>query len=188
MKHLDLFENWTPEIATEWQVRKAKARGLDTLPKAYESYIKDDRYPGFRELMYLIWKNLTHEDSSKLQRLETLGLFSPADITVDQLMQLPGIDDIVKVFDNTKGGESSTDYTRRVNSIFPDLTYSTRGGYHTGIEWSTVKDVTVVDNGKTDITIGKGYIDGVEGPNGKIPIIILDSYYNEAWININDVG
>ena len=188
MKHLDLFENWTPEIAGEWQVRKAKARGLDTLPKTYESYIKDNRYPGFRELMYLIWKNLTHEDFSKLQRLEALGLFIPADITVEQLMQLPGIENIVKVFDNTKGGESSTDYTRHVNSIFPGLTYSNSNGYHTGIEWSTVKGATIVDNGNTGITIRKGYIDGVEGPNGKIPIIILDSYYKEAWININDVG
>ena len=188
MKHLKLYESYQPEIATERQVRKAKARDLDTLPKTYERYIKDDRYPGFRELMYRIWKNLTHEDQSKIQRLEELGLFSPADITAEQLMQLPGIVDIVKVYDNTNGGESAEGYNRHVNSIFPGLTYSTEGGYRTGIEWSTVKGVTVVDNGNTDITIGKGYIDGVDGPNGKIPIIILDSYYNEAWININDIG
>lgn len=188
MKYLELYEAYKPEIASEWQVRKAKARDLDTLPKTYEPYIKDDRYPGFRELMYRIWKNLTHEDFSKLQSLEELGLFSPADITVEQLMQLPGIGDIVKVYDNTLGGVSADGYNRLVNSIFPGLTYSNKSGFSTGIEWGTVKDVTVVDNGNTDITIGKGYINGVEGPNGKIPIIILDSYYTEAWININDIG
>jgi hypothetical protein len=185
LKHLELFENWTPEI--EWQRRRAVFGDLYTLPQIYEKYIKEDRYPEFRELMYRIWKNLTHEDQSKIQRLEALGLFNPADITAEQLMQLPGMEDIVKVFDTTSSGKTSEEHKSLVNSIFPGLIYYTNP-YDSRINWNEIERVKILDNGNTDITIGKGYIRGVEGPNGKIPILVLSSYYSEAWMNINDIG
>jgi hypothetical protein len=187
LKHLALFENWTPETAGEWQMRRAAASDLLTLPQVYARYIKDDRYPEFRELMYRIWKNLTHEDQSKIQRLEELGLFDPADITVEQLMYLPGVNDIVKVFDTTNGGKSAEEHNLIVNSIFPGLVHYTNP-YDSRINWNEIERADAVDNGNTDITLVKGYVSGAEGPNGEIPILVLSSYYSEAWMNINDIG
>jgi hypothetical protein len=186
MKYLELYENYQPEIADESQMRKAIARNLLTLPQAYIKYIKDDHYPSFKELMYLIWKNLTHEDLSKVQKLEDLGLFNPADITAEQLIQLPGINDIVKVFDTTNGGKSSEEYNRLVNTIFPGLIIYTND-YDSRINWNQIERVKILDNGKTDITLVKGYISGAEGPDGEIPILVLNEYYVEAWMNINDL-
>jgi hypothetical protein len=187
MKHLELYESFKPEIASESQMRKATAGNLLTLPQTYIKYIKDDRYPSFKELMYLIWKNLTHEDRPKVQKLEDLGLFNPVDITAEQLIQLPGMNDIVKVFDTTNGGNQSKEYNDIVNKIFPGL-ISYTNDYDSRINWNQIERVDLLDNGKTDITILKGYISEVEGPNGEIPIIVLNEHYIEAWMNINDVG
>ena len=51
MKYLRLYESYQPEIANEWAMRRAVAGELLTLPQVYASYIKDDRYQSFRELM-----------------------------------------------------------------------------------------------------------------------------------------
>jgi hypothetical protein len=186
LTHVRLFENWEPEISSESQMRKAAAKNLLTLPQTYIKYIKDDRYPGFKELMYLIWKNLTHEDRSKHQKLEDLGLFNPADITAEQLIQLPGMNDIVKVFDTTNGGKSSEEYNSLVNKIFPGLIIYAND-YDSRINWNQIERVELLDNGKTDITLVKGYISGAEGPDGEIPILVLNEHYVEAWMNINDL-
>jgi hypothetical protein len=139
--------------------------------------------------MYLIWKNLTHEDLSKVQKLEELGLFNPADITAEQLIRLPGIEDIVQVFDSTNSGraKSISQYNNTINGIFPGLIVYTND-YDSRINWNQIERVKILDNGKTDITIGKGYIGEAEGPNGEIPILVLNEYYVEAWMNINDLG
>lgn len=181
MKYLKLYENYKPEIANEWQMRRAMAGDLLTLPQAYSGYIKDDRFPRFRELMYRIWKNLTHEDQSKLDRLEKLGLFNPKDIGVDQLMQLPGIEDIVQVFNNTRI------QTEKTRSVFPGLIAGSND-YNVSLDWGRIEETEDVENGETDINLVKGYIRDVEGPNGKIPILVLNEYYAEAWMNINDIG
>ena len=184
MKYLNLYENYKPEIANEWAMRRAVAGNLLTLKQVYSSYIKDDRYPSFRELMYRIWKNLTHEDQSKLDRLEKLGLFKPEDIEIDQLMQLPGMEDIVQVFDNTR-----VDRTQReqVNYIFPGLIVG-ENKYDLKLNWGMIERMRIMENGETNITIGKGYISDIEGPNGEIPILVLNDYYVEAWVNIKDLG
>lgn len=184
MKYLKLYESYQPEIANEWSMRKAMARDLLTLPQVYSSYIKDDRFPSFRELMYRIWKNLTHEDQSKLDRLEKLGLFKPEDIETDQLMQLPGMADIVQVFDNTKVGRTQLE---PVNYIFPGLIVG-ENAYDLKLNWGRVSESEVMESGETNVTIVKGYIADVEGPNGEIPILVLNDYYAEAWVNINDLG
>jgi len=188
LKHIAIFENWEPEIAGESQMRKAIVRNFLTLPQAYIKYIKDDRYPSFKELMYLIWKNLTHEDVSKVQRLEALGLLNPVDITAEQLIRLPGIEDIVQVFDSTNSGraKSISQYNNMVNGIFPGL-ISYTNDYDSHINWNQIERVKILDNGKTDITIEKGYISGANGPYGEIPILVLHEYYAEAFININDL-
>jgi hypothetical protein len=186
MKYLNLYENYKPEIANEWAMRRAVARDLLTLPQVYSSYIKDDRYPSFRELMYRIWKNLTHEDQSKLDKLEKLGLFKPEDIEIDQLMQLPGMEDIMQVFDNTKVGRTQLE---PVNYLFPGLVFVENSySLNPSLNWGMIERMRIMENGETNITIGKGYISDIEGPNGEIPILVLNDYYVEAWVNIKDLG
>ena len=184
MKHLKLYENYKPEIADEWSMRKATARDLLTLPQAYLGYINHGGFPSFKELMYRIWKNLTHKDGSKLDRLEALGLFNPKTIKVEQLMQLPGIEDIVLVCDTTR---TSRIQNETVNNVFPGLLASS-SMFEGNLNWDRVDETEEVENGETGITIVKGYIRDVEGPNGKIPILVLRDYYTEAWVNINDLG
>jgi hypothetical protein len=184
MKHLKLYESYQPEIANEWAMRRAVAGELLTLPQVYSSYIKDDRFPSFKELMYRIWKNLTYEDQSKINRLEELGLFKPENIEAEQLMQLPGMEDIVQVFDNTKVGRTQLE---QVNYIFPRLIVG-ENAYDLKLNWGRISESQVMDAGETNITIVKGYVSDVEGPNGEIPILVLNDYYVEAWVNINDLG
>jgi hypothetical protein len=184
MKYIRLYESYQPEIANEWSTRKAIARDLLTLPQVYSSYITKGSFPSFRELMYRIWKNLTHENQSKLDRLEELGLFNPKDIELEQLMQLPGIEDIVQVCDTTR---TSRTQIKKVNEIFPGLIVGS-SEYEGHLNWGRVSESEVMESGETDITIVKGYIADVEGPNGEIPILVLNNYYVEAWVNINDLG
>lgn len=184
MKHLKLYESYQPEIANEWRMRKAMARDLLTLPQVYSPYIAKGSFPSFKELMYRIWKNLTHTDQSKLNRLEKLGLLNPKTIEVEQLMQLPGIEDIVLVCDTTR---KSRIQNETVNNVFPGLIVGS-GEYEGHLNWGRVDETEEVENGETDITILKSYIRDVKGPNGKIPILVLSNYYTEAWVNINDLG
>ena len=184
MKYLSLYENYKPEIANEWSMRKSMARDLLTLPEVYSPYITRGSFPSFRELMYRIWKNLTHADQSKFDRLEALGLFSPKDIELEQLIQLPGINDIVQVCDTTR---TSRTQIEKVNEIFPGLIVRS-SMFEGNLNWGRVSESEVMESGETNLTIVKGYISDVEGPNGEIPILVLNDYYVEAWVNINDLG
>ena len=185
MRYLKLYEEHEPEIASSGQMRRAIAySSLPRLSQVYGNYINGDM-TSFRELMYRIWLNLTHEDTSKFNRLETLGLFDPADISVEQLMNLPGVRSIVQVFDNTKRGSARVHSGEQVNSIFPGLVRTTAHDY--GINYGRFEDGAKVDPGRTDITMIKGYIKALEGVHERTPMLILDEYYTEAWININDI-
>lgn len=186
MRYLKLYEEHEPEIASSGQMRKAIAADLPTLPQVYSKYLTNEReslFKSFKELTYLIWKNLTTEDLSKFNRLEELGLFNPADLKTEQLMQLPGIEDIVQVFDNTKGGSSRVHSAEQVNTIFPGLVRKTAHDY--GINYDLFEYGAKVDSGRTGITMIKGYIKELEGVHGRTPMLILDEFYTEAWVNRN---